>query len=117
MPDCCRRIQSEKVQEMIEKKVEDELRKRCEINGWQCLKLELNGVRGFPDRTILTPFGVFFVELKRPKGGVISPHQMYWRGKIRGQEQTWKLVSSLDEVERFIARLEETAANRKKGIR
>jgi len=102
---------------MIEQEVEKELCKRCEANGWMCLKLELNGVRGFPDRTIVTPFGVFFVELKRPKGGVVSPHQMYWRGKIRKQSQVWELVSNMDELERFVARLEATMIARKNGIR
>lgn len=102
---------------MIEKEVESDLVARCKEQGWECLKLELNNVRGFPDRTILTPFGVFFVELKRPKGGVISPHQMYWRGKIQAQGQVWELASTLIEVEKLVARLKATQVAREKGIR
>ena len=101
---------------MIEKVVEEELVKRCKENGWECLKLEINNVRGFPDRTILTPMGVFFVELKRPKGGVVSPHQTYWRGKIRKQGQEWALASTLSEVERFVTILETTEKARRKIV-
>lgn len=101
---------------MIEKEVERHLHRLCEVEGWECLKLELNNVRGFPDRTILTPFGVYFVELKRPKGGVISPHQMYWRGRIQ-KHQHWVLLHTIEAVEKFISTLRIDKAARERGIR
>lgn len=60
---------------ILEKQIEDRLVKWCKARGLQCLKLRIDGVNGFPDRTILGPGGLcIFVELKRP-GGVLSPAQ------------------------------------------
>lgn len=60
---------------ILEKQIEDRLVKWSKARGLQCLKLRIDGVNGFPDRTILGPNGLcIFVELKRP-GGVLSPAQ------------------------------------------
>lgn len=59
----------------LEKQIEDRLVKWCKARGLQCLKLRIDGVNGFPDRTILGPNGLcIFIELKRP-GGVLSAAQ------------------------------------------
>lgn len=34
--------------------------------------------RGFPDYVILTPKGMIVIEMKRSKGGVVSPEQNQW---------------------------------------
>jgi hypothetical protein len=60
---------------ILEKQIEDRLVKWCKARGLQCLKLRIDGVNGFPDRTILGPNGLcIFVELKRT-GGVLSAAQ------------------------------------------
>lgn len=64
----------------LERALEDRCVARIEAAGGLALKLQIPGVRGFPDRTCLFPGGmVFFMEFKRPKGGVISKQQHKWR--------------------------------------
>jgi Holliday junction resolvase len=56
--------------------IERELRLRVESVGGECVKLKAIGRRGFFDRVVTLPGGkVVFVEVKRPKGGRVSPHQ------------------------------------------
>lgn len=63
----------------IEKKLVDTVRKR----GGLCLKWVCPGWAGVPDRIVLLPGGrIVFVELKRPKGGVLSDRQKWWRRKL-----------------------------------
>lgn len=64
----------------LEKDIEQKLRRTVEKHGGRCLKWTCPGWSGVPDRIILLPGGrVVFVELKRPKGGVLSPMQKKWR--------------------------------------
>lgn len=52
-------------------------------------KLKAEGVKkGVPDLCLPIPRGVYhglFIELKRQKGGVISPEQKAWIAALRGQ--------------------------------
>jgi hypothetical protein len=62
-----------------EKLVEAELVARVEAMGGMCIKVQATGRRGFFDRIVVLPKGrVVFVELKRPKGGRLSPHQIWY---------------------------------------
>jgi hypothetical protein len=68
----------------LEKEIEQKLRKTVEHHGGLCLKWVCPGWLGVPDRIILLPGGrVMFVELKRPKGGKVSPMQEWWARKLR----------------------------------
>jgi len=58
----------------LEKRAVTEITKR----GGKVLKIIAVGVRGFPDRMILMPGLVVFIEFKKPTGGVVSPHQEKW---------------------------------------
>ena len=69
----------------LEKDIERKLRVTVAKLGGQCLKWVCPGWSGVPDRIILLPGGkVIFAELKRPKGGQISPMQIFWRNKLMG---------------------------------
>lgn len=67
--------------------LECSLEERCvqqvERLGGLALKLQIPGVRGFPDRTVLMEGRVFFVEFKRSKGGVVSTQQRRWHDRLR----------------------------------
>lgn len=66
-----------------EASIEDALRDRVADLGGVCIKLSPVGLRGVPDRLIVLPGPrVIFVELKRPKGGVISTLQHWWRDRL-----------------------------------
>lgn len=63
--------------------LESSLEERCvqivERLGGMALKLQIPGVRGFPDRTILMPGAkVWFAEFKRIKSGRVSNQQLRW---------------------------------------
>nr|DAN88233.1 MAG TPA: Nuclease [Caudoviricetes sp.] len=68
-----------------ERDVERYLIKECEKRGWLCWKFVSPGRRGVPDRIVIRPGGVAFVEVKR-KGGRVSPLQ------IRRIEELTRLV-------------------------
>lgn len=64
----------------LERDIEQKLRKKVEAVGGRCLKWVCPGWSGVPDRIILLPYGrIYFVETKRPKGGVVSALQNKWR--------------------------------------
>ena len=68
----------------LEKEIERKLCERVKRLGGLCLKWVCPGWAGVPDRIILMPGGrVYFAELKRPKGGTISPPQRWWADKLR----------------------------------
>lgn len=69
----------------LERALEDRCVAKVEAAGGLALKLQIPGVRGFPDRTCLfDDRKVFFLEFKRLKGGVISKQQQRWRVLLFG---------------------------------
>lgn len=67
-----------------EKDIETKLREMVKRNGGRCLKWVCPGWAGVPDRMLLLPGGrVYFVETKRPKGGVLSARQKWWRRELQ----------------------------------
>lgn len=90
----------------IEKKLVDVVRRR----GGLCLKWICPGWAGVPDRIVLLPHGrIVFVELKRPKGGVVSARQKWWADKLRALGFDHYYIYDADDVKSFdlILRLEE----------
>lgn len=98
----------------LEKEIEAKLVKVVKRHGGLCLKWVCPGWAGVPDRIVLLPGGkVIFVELKRPKGGVISARQKWWADKLRVlgfdhyyvyNEETLKCTEMLIMVEVGLAR-------------
>ena len=63
----------------LEKELEKKLRKKVEAYGGRFVKFVSPSSAGVPDRIALLPGGcVVFVEMKRPKGGELSPLQKAW---------------------------------------
>ena len=68
---------------VLEKEIEQKLVKMVKRHGGLCLKWVCPGWIGVPDRIVLLPGGrAVFVELKRPKGGKMSPMQKWWAKKL-----------------------------------
>lgn len=87
-----------------EKAIEQHLKQKSENVGAICLKFVSPGTRGVPDRVIISERGIFFVELKRPKGGRLSPHQKRWLREFKRRGHTIHVISTLEEVETFVER-------------
>lgn len=72
-------------------KIEADVEKACvdyaKDNGCLSVKLQGSGNKGWPDRFFIGPYGLCFVEFKKPKGGILSPHQ---------RETIWKLKQFKD---------------------
>lgn len=67
----------------LERDIERALVAMVKRRGGLCLKWVCPGWAGVPDRIILLPGGhIIFAELKRPKGGKVSPLQQWWREKL-----------------------------------
>lgn len=63
--------------------IEGYLKSSVEGAGGLCIKLSPMGLRGIPDRLIvLAGPRVIFAEVKKPRGGIISKMQHWWRGKL-----------------------------------
>ena len=68
---------------VLEKEIEQKLKKMVERHSGLCLKWVCPGWLGVPDRLCLFPGGiVVFVELKRPKGGKREEMQKWWARKL-----------------------------------
>jgi hypothetical protein len=60
----------------LESTVESYLVEQVQLRGGIAEKVRTIGTRGFFDRLILLPGGkIVFCEVKRPRGGRLSPHQ------------------------------------------
>lgn len=68
----------------LEKQLEDDFVTFAESKGCLAIKLRTDGVNGFPDRTVLTPYGVFFVEFKRSEKDELRPAQKVMKRKLEG---------------------------------
>jgi hypothetical protein len=68
----------------LEKEIERKLKILVEGKlGGLCLKWVCPGWSGVPDRILLLPGGrIYFVELKRPKGGRVDPLQAWWKRRL-----------------------------------
>ena len=81
----------------LEKTFERKFVTWCKSNDYLCLKLELNVGRGFPDRTVITPHGTFYLEFKTREGR-LSEHQVYWINKLRQYGCNVFVVKSFEEA-------------------
>lgn len=84
----------------LEKEIEEKLVKAVKRRGGLCLKWVCPGWAGVPDRIILMPRGrVVFVETKRPRGGVLSGRQKWWRRTLAGMGFSCWVVWDLADLE------------------
>lgn len=87
---------------MLEKDIEHKLVSMVEgLGGW-CLKFTCPGQTGVPDRICVLPGGItFWAELKKPKGGILSPKQKLWRDRLFGVGHNYALIRSVEDIERL----------------
>lgn len=94
---------------MIEKQIENELKKRMKFLGGSCDKFISHGNNGMPDRICIFPNGtLIFVELKRPKGGVLSKVQQYQHERLRKLHQKVYCIWDLEDMEVMFSAIQGT---------
>lgn len=87
---------------MLEKKIEQWLRKEVERRGGLCLKWVSPGLCGVPDRIIITPEGkTVYVELKTDTGR-LSPGQAYVINQLRLRGADVRVLRGMDQVKAFV---------------
>lgn len=93
---------------VLEREVEAKLRKTVNSFGGWCLKWVCPGWAGVPDRIVLLPGGrIWFIETKRPKGGVLSERQKKWAEILMGLGFPYRVIWNHTDVEVFRAVLAE----------
>jgi len=97
----------------LEKEIEGKLRDKTKARGGFCLKWVCPGWSGVPDRIVLLPGArIYFVETKRPKGGVVSALQGKWRGWLTGLGFEYWTIWTMGELKQFeMAVLDEQHGN------
>ncbi|MDU5530339.1 VRR-NUC domain-containing protein [Negativicoccus succinicivorans] len=84
-----------------ERDVERYLIKECEKRGWLCWKFVSPGRRGVPDRIVIRPGSVAFVEVKR-KGGRVSPLQIRRIEELTRRGVAARVVETKGEIDEMI---------------
>lgn len=84
-----------------ERDVERYLIKECERRGWLCWKFVSPGRRGVPDRIVIRPGSVAFVEVKR-KGGRVSPLQIRRIEELTRRGVAARVVETKGEIDEMI---------------
>ena len=88
---------------MLEKAVEEHLRTKVQALGGRCIKLDPTNAVGITDRLVILNNRVFFAELKRPRGGVLSRAQVAWRRWLIGeQSQTVVTLHTKSAIDDFL---------------
>lgn len=83
----------------VEKFLIDEVKK---LKGL-CLKFQSPSNSGVPDRIIIMPDGkIYFIELKRPKGGKLSSLQKYWFKKLKQYKVNVVVLKNKEEVKGWL---------------
>ena len=87
-----------------ESAVERELLSRVRAAGGVAEKVTVLGARGFFDRLVILPGGrVIFCELKKPSGGVVSPHQMLRHTRYRALGVEVAVIKNSGDIDRLMS--------------
>lgn len=86
-----------------EAKIEKYLEDKVLDLGGMCPKWTSPGMKGVPDRIVFMPGGLtVFVELKREKGGVISPIQAWRAQQLTNLGQKVFFIHTREQIDRLI---------------
>jgi len=88
---------------MLEKDIEKYFLWAVATAGGKTYKFRSVSQRGVADRIACLPNGeTWFVELKRPKGGVLAPLQKMFRNEVQGLNQRYALLTTKEEIQTWM---------------
>lgn len=93
------------IPKISEKAVERYLVLECRSRGWICWKFSSPNKRGVPDRLVVSPGGVFFVEVKGPTGRLTKLQNKTIEDLLRQRADVW-VVRNREEVQSLIREIE-----------
>jgi hypothetical protein len=89
---------------MLEKEIEKHLEWTVERMGGKSWKFTSPGRKGVADRIVCLPDGsTWFIELKRPKGGVLAPLQAEFRSQMAWLKQKYALLHTKEMIDEWAA--------------
>lgn len=87
---------------MLERKIEQKLKKEVERVGGLCLKFTSPGMAGVPDRLVLLPHGkICFAELKAPKQK-LRPLQLKRKEQLEALDFKVHVIDSYDKIQEVV---------------
>jgi hypothetical protein len=87
---------------MLEKEIENHLEWVVERMGGKSWKFTSPGRKGVADRVVCLPDGnTWFIELKRPKGGVLAPLQAEFRSQMGLLNQKYALLHTKELIDEW----------------
>jgi len=86
---------------MREARIENRLVRKIEKRGGMAPKWSSPGMRGVPDRIVILPNRIIFVELKAP-GKVPRPLQEKRAKMLRDMGHEVRCIDSVEDVDRFV---------------
>jgi hypothetical protein len=90
---------------ILEKDVEEKLRIEIEKLGGKCLKWVSPNYSGVPDRICIVLGQVWFVELKKPRGGRTAPLQKLFGKWLVEQGCNYANIKNENEINRLIEKV------------
>ena len=88
---------------MREARIEKYLRDQVKLAGGKERKCVWPGTNGCPDRIVLWPGRLDWVELKRPETPDAEAHQLRRHAELRDAGQTVFVLPTKEDVDRYIA--------------
>lgn len=91
-------------QAVKESVVEKLLISRVKAAGGICEKVTVIGARGFFDRLVVLPAGrVIFCEVKKPRGGKVSAHQILRHSRYKALGAEVRIVCNENDIDRLMS--------------
>lgn len=87
---------------MKENAIEKFLFDGVKARGGRAVKLVPTNAVGIPDRLVLLPGLTAFVELKRPKSGVVAEMQLDWQRWLISRGNLALILSNKEQVSAFL---------------
>lgn len=83
---------------MTEQQIQSKIIKKLESEGWYVVKLIKTNKNGIPDLLAIKESKTVFIEVKKPKVGVLSPLQDYRIKELQSHGITAKVCTSESDI-------------------